>query len=64
MVIRLLWIDLISSCRHFTLNPVKINKHIVNLICRKCGLACATWESDLVDGPIRDYTDADRELLK
>jgi transcription elongation factor Elf1 len=55
---------LISNCRHFTLSPVKINKHIVNLICSKCGLSCAMWESDLIDGPVTDYTDADRELLK
>jgi transcription elongation factor Elf1 len=55
---------LISNCKHLALSPVKINKHIVNLICRKCGLACAVWESDLVDGPVMDYTDAERELLK
>jgi transcription elongation factor Elf1 len=55
---------LISNCRHFTLSPVKINKHIVNLICNKCGLSCAMWEFDLIDGPVTDYTDADRELLK
>ena len=48
-----------------TLSAVKISKHIVNLICSKCGLACATrCESDLVDGPVRDYTDSERELLK
>jgi len=45
-------------------SPVKINKHIVNLICRKCGLSCAIWENDLVNGPVTAYTDADRELLK
>ena len=33
-------------------------------ICRKCGLSCAIWESDLVDGPVIDYTDSERELLK
>ena len=33
-------------------------------MCRKCGLSCAMWESDLIDGPVTDYTDADRELLK
>ena len=64
MVIPLLRIDLISNCRHFTLIPVQLNKHIVNLICSKCGLSCATWESDLIDGAVTDYTDADRELLK
>ena len=64
MLIPLLWIDLISNCKHLTLSPVKNNKHIVNLICRKCGLSCAMWESDLIDGPVADYTDADRELLK
>jgi hypothetical protein len=46
------------------LNPIKINKHIVNLICRKCGLSCAIWYSNLVDRPVTDYTYADRELLK
>jgi hypothetical protein len=55
---------MISNCRHFILTPVKINKHIVNLICSKCGLACAKWESDLVDGPVRNFTDAEIELLK
>ena len=64
MGIPLLWSDLISNCRHFTLSPVKTNKHVVNLICSKCGLSCAIWESDLIDGPVADYTDADRELLK
>ena len=46
------------------LNPIKINKRIVNLICHKCGLSCAMWESDLIDGPVTYYTYADRELLK
>ena len=64
MVISLLWIDLISNCRHSALSPIRISKHLINLICRKCGLACAIWKSDLVDGPVIDYTEEEKELLK
>jgi hypothetical protein len=44
--------------------PVKINKHIVNLVCCKCGLVAAKWETELIDGIVKDYTEAERELLK
>ncbi|MFL6473020.1 MAG: hypothetical protein ACJ71H_19480 [Nitrososphaeraceae archaeon] len=55
---------MISNCRHSALSPIRISKHLVNLICRKCGLACAILESDLVDSPVIDYTEEEKELLK
>jgi hypothetical protein len=44
--------------------PVKINKHIVNLVCCKCDLVAAVWETELIDGIVRGHTQAERELLK
>jgi transcription elongation factor Elf1 len=52
------------GCRHSALSLVRISKHLINLICRKCGLSYGVWKSDLVDGPVIDYTEEERELLK
>ena len=56
--------ELISNCRHFAVSPVKINKHIVNLVCSRCGLIASTWETGLIYGVVKDYKEAERELLK